>query len=301
MGNTSGTTNATVIAQKALETLIAKIPFLKKITTDFSDQKAKFNEQVVTHIVTAAAATNFEAETGYAPADRTQADVPVTINKHKHHTYKVGVNEASSSRINLIERYAVTAAYSLASAMIADLCELVTSSNYTNASQIDLGAGVDGFTRKGLILLGTALSKRNVAPMGRFALLNPDYYGSLSMDNVMLTALLQAGADAVTSGVLPNLHGFDVMEFASLPTNSQKLAGFVGTPDCMVIATRLPDDPGQGSSTCAITIATEPESGLSVQVREWYNADLAQFRRTYTLMYGVAKGQATSLQRITTA
>jgi hypothetical protein len=63
----------------------------------------------------------------------------------------------------------------------------------------------------------------------------------------------------------------------------------------------LPDDPGQGSSNCAITIATEPESGLSVQVREWYNADLAQFRRTYTLMYGVAKGQATSLQRITTA
>jgi hypothetical protein len=301
MGNTSGTTNATVIAQKALETLIAKIPFLKKITTDFSDQKAKFDEQVITHIVTAAEATDFVAATGYAPEDRTQVDVPVKINKHKHHTYKVGVDEASSSRINLIERYAVTAAYSLASAMIADLCELVTSSNYTNASQIDLGAGGDGFTRKGLILLGTALSKRNVAPMGRFALLNPDYYGSLSMDNVMLTALLQAGADAVTSGVLPNLHGFDVMEFASLPTNSQKLAGFVGTPDCMVIATRLPDDPGQGSSTCAITIATEPESGLSVQVREWYNADLAQFRRTYTLMYGVAKGQATSLQRITTA
>lgn len=298
MGNTNATTNATVIAQKALETLVARLPLLKKITTDFSDENARFNEQIITHIVTAATAIDFNSVNGYAPSDRVQIDVPVTINKHKHHTYTVGVQEASSSRIDLIERYATTAAYSIGSALIEDLCKLVKNAAFANKSTIALGAGGDGFSRKSLIGLGIAMGNRNVAPLGRFCMLNSEYYGSLAMDNIMVTALLQSGADLVKSGVLPGLHGFDVMEFSALPDNDENLVGFAGTADALVLATRLPDDPGQGSSNCLITNVLDQDSGLSLQVREWYNADLAQFRRTYTLMYGVAKGQAASLQRI---
>jgi hypothetical protein len=300
MANTLGTTNAGVIAQKALRTLVAKLPFLRMFTTDFTAEAARFGETVTSHIVTAAAAIDFDPEVGYAPSNRVQVDVPVTLNKHKHHTYSVGVQEASSSRIDLNERLATTAAYAIGAALVSDLCGLVKTAAYATKVVSPLGESLDGFDRKQLIRVGLALSTAKVGPFDRYALLNPSYYGSLAMDTNLMLALRQAGADAVVSGVLPGLHGFDVAEFVDLPDNGQDLAGFACTPDALVIATRIPDDPGQGQSNCQITVVTDEDSGLSLQVREWYNADLGQFRRTYTLMYGVAKGNASALVRIVT-
>lgn len=301
MGNTLGTTNGILIAQKALATLLAQLPVLKKITTDFSDEKAKFNQQVITHVVTAAAAIDFDPAAGYVASERVQVDVPVTINKHKHHTYQIGVQEASSTAINLIDRFALTAAYSIGSALVADLCALVTAANFPNKTVIALGAGGDGFDRKGLIKIGVNLGARFVPPMGRFALLNGAYYGSLCNDLTVVAQLYNAGQNAIQTGQLSNVHGFDVAEYVSLPANAQSLVGFAGTAEGLVLATRIPDDPGVGSANCDIYVVTDPDSGISIQVREWYNADMGQFKRTYTLMYGVAKGVANAIERIGSA
>lgn len=301
MGNTLGTTNADVIAQRALETLVADLPILGQIATDLSDANAKFNERVIVHEVTAAAAENFSAATGYAPSNRAQVDIPVTIDKHKHHTYSVSVTEASTARVDLIERFAQTAAYSIGSAIVQDLSALVLAAAFTNKTTQALGAGGDGFDRKALIKVGLALSLRKVPVMGRFCLLAPAYYASLCMDNTMMVALLQAGSQSVITGRLPNVSGFNVSEFVDLPDNGQNLVGFAGVRSSLALATRIPDDPGQGQSNCRISVITEPKTGISIQVREWYNADLAAFRRTYTLMYGVGVGQTDGLQRIVSA
>lgn len=301
MSNTLGTTNANVIAQKALKALVAKLPFLKSVSSDFSSEGARFGESVIVHTVTAATAADFNAATGYVPSDRVQADIPVAINKHKHHTYYVGVNEASASRVDLINRYAETAAYSIGAALVADLCALVTNANFANKTTKSLGAGLDGFDRKQAVAVGTALSKRKVGQYGRFMLLNSDYYGSLASDNTMLQILLAAGADVVKSGMLPTIHGMQPMEFVDLPDNAENLVGFAGDPSALCLATRIPDDPGDGMGNCRISVETDADTGLSLQVREWYEATLAQYRRTYTLMYGVAKGKTDALQRIVSA
>ena len=298
MGNTLGTTNADVIAQEAMKTLVAKLPVIGQIATDLSKEKAKYGERVIVHEVTAAAAADFVPGTGYEPAERAQVDIPVTINKHKHHTYQVTVQEASSSRVDLIKRFAQTAAYSIGAAVVSDLCSLVRAANYSNKTVVALGAGGDGFNRKSAVKVGTALGTRKVPPMDRFMLLNSEYYGSLCMDNSMLTILLQSGAQAALTGNLPNVHGFNVSEYVDLPSLSENLVGFAGYRSAMALATRIPDDPGEGQSNCRISTVTEESSGLSLQVREWYNPDLAAFRRTYTLMYGVGKGQTAALQRI---
>jgi hypothetical protein len=287
-----------VIAQKALETLVARLPILRKISTDFSDQKQKFGENVIVHVVSPAAAAEFSSSTGYVVSERTQNDVAVPMDHHIHHTYGVGVQEASSSRVDLINRFATTAAYSLGANIVSALCALVKKANFANETVIALGTGGDGFNRKGVIKVGTALGKRFVAPFDRFMLLNSDYYGSLCNDITIVGGMNNPGQKTIQSGVLPDVHGFEVSEYVSLPDNSQNLVGFAGTVDSLALATRIPDDPGQGASNCSITIATEPQTGLSIQVREWYNPDMAQYRRSYTLMFGVAKAQTAALQRI---
>jgi len=300
MANTLGTTNGILIAQNALATLLAVLPFLKKITTDFSDQKALFGQTVITHIVTAAPAVDFDPAVGYVAQGRTQVDVPVTINKHKHHTYEIGVQEASSTHIDLVQRFALTAAYSIGQALVQDLCALVTAAAFPNATAIPLGAGGDGFDRKGVIKCGVALSKRKVQPFGRFMLLNPDYKGSIEND-ITVVGQLYTGARAIQTGSLPNVHGFGIDEYIELPDNGQNLAGFCGVPEGLVLATRIPDDPGEGNAVCDIHTVTDEDSGISLQVREWYNADQGKFKRTYTLMYGVAKGHPDTIQRIVTS
>lgn len=301
MGNTLGTTNANVIAQEALKALAAELPILGEIASDFSKENARFNETVIVHEVSAAQAIDFNPANGYAPAARTQVDIPVAINKHKHHTYEVTVQEASSSRVDLIKRFGLNAAYSIGAALVTDLWTLVTAVNFPNKTTKALGAGADGFDRKQAILVGAALSTRNAPMFGRFMLLNPSYYASLSMDTNLMIALLQSGSDAVKSGRLPPIHGFNVSEFSGITDNGENLVGIAGTRTALAMATRIPDDPGKGSSNCQISVVTDEDSGLSLQVREWYNADLASFRRTYTLMYGVAKGQTDCLQRIVSA
>ncbi len=301
MGNTTGTTNANVIAQEALKQLQAALPILGQIATDHSKENARFGETIIVHEVAAAAAIPFDPAVGYVPSDRTQVDIPVTLNKHKHHTYGVSVQEASSSRVDLIKRFGLNAAYAIGAAVVSDICALITNANFANKTTKALGAGGDGFDRKTAIAIATALSKRGVPPLGRFMLLNPDYYGSLSMDLTMLQVLLARGAQAVETGKLPNVHGFEVSEFVDLPTNDENLVGFAGTRTALALATRIPDDPGKGESNCRISTVTDESTGLSLQVREWYEATLAQYRRTYTLMYGVAKGQTSALQRIVSA
>ena len=296
--NTLGTTNANVIAQEALKHLVATLPVLGQIASDHSAENAKFGETVIVHEVSAATAINFDPAVGYVPAAKTLVDIPVVLNRHVHHTYGVSVQEASSSRVDLIQRLALGAAHSVGSSIVSAICALVTKANFANETVVALGAGEDGFTRKGLVKLGTALSKRSVPSIGRFALLNPDYFGSLSMDDTLVTLLALSGQKTALDGNLPLIHGIKPSEYVDLPANGGNLVGFAGIRTALGFATRLPDDPGQGQSNINISTVTDEESGISLQVREWYEPTPAEFRRSYTLMFGVGVGQSAALQRL---
>lgn len=298
MSNTLGTTNADVIAQQALKELLAQLPILRMIASDYTGEGAKFGETVIVHDVIPATAGLFVPGTGYVASERTQIDIPVKIDKHVHHTYGVSVQEASSARVDLIRRFATTGAYAIGAAIIEALCELVTAANFVNKTVKALGAGEDGFDRKAMIAVGKALSRRKVPRMDRFALLNPDYYGSLAADDKMLAVLLTGGAAAATSGELPRVHGILPQEYVDLPDNGEDLMGFAGTRTALAIATRIPDDPGEGQANVRLSTVTDVDTGISLQVREYYNSTLAEFNRSYTLMFGVAKGQVAALQRI---
>jgi len=100
MSNTNATVNAALIAQSALTTLLAKFPVLGQIATDFSDASVKFNQDIVTHIVTPTVAQDFDPATGYVPDDQAQVDVKVKIDKH---AYRVGKSELLALQRRLLK------------------------------------------------------------------------------------------------------------------------------------------------------------------------------------------------------
>ena len=303
MPNTLGTTNGLIVAQRTLETLLVQFPVLSLITTDFSAEVKRFGQEVVTRVVSPTTASDYDPVNGYVPTPRAVVDVSVTINKHKHHTYDVNDQERTSTNRDLIQEWADTAAHALGTAVVNDLTSLVTPTNFNVAGQQSVITAAN-FNRSSVVAIRTALNKRFVPDVGRFMVLNSDYAGALADDTTIVANLYNRDANTISSGQLPPIHGFQIAEYSALPDNGVNLTGFGGNKEALVIATRLPDLPSPDVPLGGtIDVVTEPHTGLSIQLRQWYNFQLGQEFRTITLMYGMAvnTGAPGRLQLITSA
>jgi hypothetical protein len=293
MANSIGTTNANVIAQRALEILVADYSFLKNSVTDFSSEAAKYNASVYTHRISATTAQDYSQANGYVASATTQTDVQITLNKFKHVSYAVDDQERTSSNINLIERFAGAAAHALGLQMVGDLLALVTSSSFTSA----LTQSSATFSYASVVSAGITLNNANVPQHDRYAVLAPSFYGRLLNDSTIVANAQISGEQARTAGI-GSVAGFNINMYSAVPSNSITLGGFFAQREALLIAARVPEIPTGVPIPGDISVVTEPRTGLSVQVRENYDVVKGLLQRTYALIYGVKAGETSSLVRI---
>ena len=294
MPNSHATVNSAIIAQTALNTLQAKFPLLGQIATDFSSTSVKFNQDIVTHIVTPTVAKDFVPATGYVPDDQAQVDVSVKINKHAYAGYAITDVERSTSEIDLNQRYADKVAYALGRKVSDDLMALIINANFTNKTEI----AVASFGRNAVVDVSTKLNKRFIPDMGRFMFVNSDYYNALQKDEALYKAYITpAASNVVVTGMLPDVNGFTVIEYSALPENGERLVGFAGIREGLIMAARVPDVPANTGDT-VIRVVTDPRTGLSIQVRDRYDGRLGKQEVSFTLMYGFATGNKPVIERI---
>jgi hypothetical protein len=293
MANTIGTTNANVIAQRALEILVADYSFLRNSVTDFSSEAAKYNASIYTHRISATTAQDYSQANGYVATATTQTDVQITLNKFKHVSYSVDDQERTSSNINLIERFAGAAAHALGLQMVGDLLTLVTSTSFTNA----LTVASSSFSYASVVSAGITLNNNNVPQHDRYAVLAPSFYGRLLNDSTIVANAQISGEQSRTAGI-GSVAGFNVNMYSAVPSNSITLGGFFAQREALLIAARVPEVPTGVPIPGDISVVTEPRTGLSVMVRESYDVRLGLLQRTYALIYGVKAGETNSLVRI---
>lgn len=293
MANTIGTTNANVIAQRALEILVADYSFLKNSVTDFSSEAAKYNASIYTHRISATTAQDYSQANGYVATATTQTDVQITLNKFKHVSYSVDDQERTSSNINLIERFAGAAAHALGLQMVGDLLTLVTSNTFTNA----LTQSSATFSYASVVSAGITLNNNNVPQHDRYAVLAPSFYGRLLNDSTIVANAQISGEQSRTAGI-GSVAGFNINMYSAVPSNSITLGGFFAQREALLIAARVPEIPTGVPIPGDISVVTEPRTGLSIQVREAYSVFTGQLQRTYALIYGVKAGETNSLVRI---
>jgi len=293
MANTIGTTNANVIAQRALEILVADYSFLRNSVTDFSSEAAKYNASIYTHRISATTAQDYSQANGYVATATTQTDVQITLNKFKHVSYSVDDQERTSSNINLIERFAGAAAHALGLQMVGDLLTLVTSNTFTNA----LTQSSATFSYASVVSAGITLNNNNVPQHDRYAVLGPTFYGRLLNDSTIVANAQISGEQARTAGI-GSVAGFNINMYSAVPSNSITLGGFFAQREALLIAARVPEVPTGVPIPGDISVVTEPRTGLSVMVRESYDVRLGLLQRTYALIYGVKAGEPNSLVRI---
>lgn len=282
----------TAIAAEALPVLQKAVPLFSLFSTDFSSDVATVGSAVSTRIPTAMTAAAYTRASGYTPLEASSSAVTVTLNKHYHYT--VGYDDSEVGNVGLTKlqnTFIQPAIYSIVNQCQSDLFALITSGNFP---AVGYSASYANFGFSGLVAAQKCLDiSGSMAPRG--AILNVNTYYDL-LDDVKANYVIGDNT-AIRAGVVGNIAGSRVVMAPTIGTGVG-LAGFVAGKDAIAMASRVPSV--QGSSIVEVANVTDPDSGFTVQLRQWYSPDRGMWMITAVAIYGVAKGNGLSGVRIIT-
>jgi len=293
MSNTLGGINLQVIAQDSLTTLLAQFPLVNKFTTDFGGDILQRGESVTTRIASGVAATDIAAD-GYSRSNVSSTAKTVTLNKHKGFVMGFTDGEVSKGGYDVLRRTFIRpAAHAVVKAVMDDVFALVDGTNFPSTGY---NGTVAAFDADAVADISQALTDANVPMAGRTLIIKPSLYTSLAKDN-SIQAQYASGTNApLTENLLPRIHGFEVNQYTALPATITNLKGIAVSPEAILIAARLPATPTNWYGNVAT--ATDAESGLSIQVREWYDGDAGEQKLSMSILYGVTVGNSACLAKI---
>jgi len=293
VANTLNGLNLSLVAAQTLETLSAEMPVVSAFTTDFSSDIADVGESVSTRVASAVSAG--DATSGYSATDVTSTAKTITLNKHKHFTAAFTDLEIAKGGMDMLERtFVQPAVHSVVNAMMDDLLALVVNATYSNNVVVTAG----NFGADDVATLAGDMTTLNVPRGGRTMVIKPAYYAALAKDNAIQASYAFGNPGAIQDNNIPRVHGFDVLEYSDIPANSENLEGFVCGKEALIVAARQPALPENWAG--AVESVQDPDSGITLQLRNWYEAKDGAQMITSTLMYGVAAG-TDSLKRILSA
>jgi phage I-like protein len=301
-----GTIAGTLVTQRTLELLKFVFPPLVRFTTDFSDQPATFNQNIITRIITVPAVVTYSTATGWADVTAQTTDVSITINNHKGIPITFNENLLASTMRQLFNEFAEASAYALAKDMVDALYARLTDANFTNNTVSTSAA----FNRAAVIDVGVALTNRGV-PLGignRTMLLWPTAFGSLEKDttigqyatNVPMPTIITEGTTPESAFAI-KVESFNIYSAPNMPSNNANLVGFAGSKSALCIATRTPNDYSTvlpGASFGNVQMVTDPDIGITVMQVQYVNHTLGTATSRIALMYGTAAGQTNAGQLI---
>lgn len=298
--NSLGSLAGDLIAQQSLTLLKLELPILTRITTDFSNLNAQYNQTIKTRTRTVPGVSVFSPANGYVKQDAGTTDVDVVIDNNVGVPIEFSVNELASTSRDLFGEQAEGAAYALGKYMVDAIYAEILAASFTNATTKALGS----FARADVTAMAKALYDRGVAGRDRILLLNSSYFEKLMSDSTIVNLAAYQRASLIEEYSLPPVAGFNVMQAVNLPSNSENLTGFGFAPDALVIATRVPNDYTQAlpnSSYGSVSTVTNADTGISVQLAQYVNHDLARATWRMAVMFGTAVGQGASGQRLISA
>jgi hypothetical protein len=294
MANTLGGLSLAAIAQETLLTLQAQLPTLNAFTTDFSGEVATPMSSISTRVANTVTAS--DATSGYTASDVTSTAKTITLDNHVHVTHKFSDAEIADNGFNLLKRTFIDpAAYGVVNKMVDDLLALVTSSNFSGGSVIASSA----FAANDTVDLAKELTDANAPRQERVLMLGPAYYAALAKDDAIQASYAWGSSDVIRNNDIKTVHGMEVFEYSDIPANSEDLEGFAAHKSALLIGARVPDAPSDFAGS--IENVTDPDSGFTLQLREWYEPKDGARYLTATAMYGVVVGNAAALHRITSS
>jgi len=285
----NGNLQSDVILQEALDTFSKDLGILGSIHRDFGGEAMRFNQSLQTRIFSVRDKTDvedFAQATGYTPGneDSDMDPVTITLDKHKFIKFHLTDIEREQTEVSWIADAAKHASHALARKVTEDLLEVALAADTTVGGAISLAA----FDTDDIFGLAQAMDQENMPSAGRWLVLDVDAYYQLIKT---MTTISNASFDVkpgINRALLDQtLGGFQVYVFNGLnglTGGTKALAGYEGS---LAMVNRLPEFADASMQIGDIANASEPSSGLSLQLRRKYDVFAAREEYALTIMYGL--------------
>lgn len=288
MANTIAGVNPTRIAQLTLDALrVTSFP-LNSMTTNFSDEVATSGDAVTTRYITNPVTQDFSANKNVG--NQTLTARTTTLYHYVGVSLGFTDKENSFSDIQLSQLFIQPAVNALWQNVFTNVASLVLNASFSN---IVLTA--PQFSAANVAAISNVQTIANVQTFNRHLIIKPSYAYTLKTDTAVQASYAYGGNQAITTGKLPNVYGYEIHETSmSIPSNSENLEGWACTPQALLLATRVPALPRNWAGQ--VMNVTDPGSGLTVQYRDYYDGTTQ--RTELCLIYGAQIGVTGNLLAI---
>lgn len=286
-----------VILQEALDTFTKDLGILGSIHRDFGGEAMRFNQSLQTRIFSPRAIADVQdafTPAGAQPAtmnynggaeDQDADPVAIKLDKHKFIKFHLTDLEREQTMVQYVSEAAKYAAHALAQKVTEDLLEVgLAGDTVVNAAQIAQAA----FDIDNLYDVAEAMDDANMPKAGRWMVLdNTAYYLLLKTLTTTSNASYDIKPGINRAFLDQRLAGFDIYTYNGMNglTGGQRvLAGYQGS---LAMVNRLPEFADASMQIGDVGNATEPNSGLSLQLRRKYDVFSAKEEYALTLMYGL--------------
>jgi hypothetical protein len=296
MANTvNSNLNNNIISSSALEQFTSLLAPISAFSTSFNDEAAQKGTTIsITTLSNTSSADDFDASTGYKSMDTTYGATQITLNKHKIVTWHVTDREVADSSAVELQRFGYQKGGDLAKAVFQDILSEVVNANFSS----NITSSASDFDSDEVADLREDAIDANL-PVDQCSLvLANTHYTSLLKDTDLSHAMDYGSADVIRDGRVPSLFGIgSIHESNAIPANGENLVGFLAHPSALAVAMRFLA-PTNTKEYIATRRLTDPDTGIVLGYREFYDAVLGVQTAALECMYGYQTGLSGSLIRI---
>lgn len=275
-----------IFAQSALEGFVKILAPLRAFSTNFSASPGTKGASVLVPVVSNLTATTFGGS--YAVCNGTKTVVTVSLTGHKFIAVGQGDLDAANSSAASLESFGRQQGAALATLVMQDILSLVTTANFSLATAVASTALDVPQLRATRLLLN-----QNDVPMDpRSLILDCTPMDSLLSVTNFVQAYAFADNQVIQEGRVRRALGFDLYELNNLFTSGASVMGFACHPNAIAIAMRYLA-PQSGNTYEAAGPVTDPETGLTLGLRQFYDNATGTRYIAMEANYGYARGLST--------
>lgn len=254
---------STEVLTDTLDSFKVHAPMIRAMSTEFTAEPVKLNQQVIAHVRTLPTVANYDASNGYdnglTEGRDLLVDVPITIDQHKHAGVNLGYLNSIKDKKDVYDGAISDCGYVLAKAVVDSTLQKFNLANISYSTTETIG-NTDRDT------LGAVRKAMNTRGAGNFrvALASSDAFESLDADTRIASRDYygqQTGGQA--RGHLRQVAGFqDIWEYPDLGAiNTASLEFTAATTD--IITTATAHGYTTGTVVRVATSAADLPAGLS--------------------------------------
>lgn len=287
-----------VILADVMRAFKARILPVLAFATRFNNVPLEGTDKIqVPYYPLATAASRDYTSAGYVFDNTTTQAKDVTINKRKYQGIQLASQDANRQPFLNQQQLAVMAGEKLAQDVLTDIFSVITAANFGAASITSDAVAFD---------TNDVLDLKNVCDVipwpaaGRGLVLDSAFDVQLLRDS-KLGNQNYGTPEAIRAGTVPVVCGFKYYPTASLPTNSENLAGFAAFMSAVLVGfSPIKPLPEVMDQLSAYEVVTDPDTGLTLEYRRWGAALTDSVQEVIECNYGYNVGEANALKRICT-